>query len=102
MTATPAPVSTSNPSASVPTTNGTNAAESTTNKTDTNPTPAAAVAAGAGARGDLNDPKTSYENAKKELIQAIQKKKHLDKQLVRSFRRYQRHESPAAFMRRYV
>ena len=35
------------------------------------------------ANGDLSDPKTSYENVKKDLIQAIQRKKQLDKQLVR-------------------
>ncbi|KIM30063.1 hypothetical protein M408DRAFT_328468 [Serendipita vermifera MAFF 305830] len=34
------------------------------------------------ANGDLSDPKTSYENVKKDLIQAIQRKKQLDKQLV--------------------
>jgi len=37
----------------------------------------------ANANGDLSDPKTSYENVKKDLIQAIQRKKQLDKQLVR-------------------
>jgi len=36
----------------------------------------------ANANGDLSDPKTSYENVKKELVQAIQRKKQLDKQLV--------------------
>ncbi|CAG7852220.1 SubName: Full=Uncharacterized protein {ECO:0000313/EMBL:CCA67639.1} [Serendipita indica DSM 11827] len=39
-----------------------------------------AVAATTGV--DLSDPKTSYENAKKDLIQAIQRRKQLDKQLV--------------------
>ena len=43
---------------------------------------AARTAAAAAAKSDLNDPKTSYENAKKELIQAIQRKRGLDKQLV--------------------
>lgn len=31
----------------------------------------------------FDDPKTSYENAKKDLIAALQRKRQLDKQLVR-------------------
>lgn len=34
------------------------------------------------ANTNVDDPKTSYENAKKELMQAIQRKRQLDKQLV--------------------
>jgi hypothetical protein len=41
-----------------------------------------AIPGTANANGDLSDPKTSYENVKKDLIQAIQRKKQLDKQLV--------------------
>jgi len=31
----------------------------------------------------FDDPKTTYENAKKDLIAALQRKRQLDKQLVR-------------------
>ncbi|KAG8829395.1 hypothetical protein FRC17_006662 [Serendipita sp. 399] len=63
---------------------GTNASESTTaavTEGGTN-TSNAATGTAVATQVDLNDPKTSYESSKKELIQAIQRRKQLDKQLV--------------------
>jgi hypothetical protein len=88
MSATPAatPSASTNPAAP-PAAPAGNTDTTESKNTETKPTEAAGststpAPATAGTTGDLNDPKTSYENAKKELIQAIQRKKQLEKQLV--------------------